>query len=156
MRVVLVGAGTYGQTYLSYLRESNEFEIVGFLDDSPHLQGVVVQGLPVLGTSDCIERCNTWGVGGIIVAIGNNSARVRILRGAQSIGLATPNFIHETAIVSKDARVGNGVYILPGSIVMPYADIHDFVMISMGVNLAHHTILQDGVFLSTVTNRCRW
>ncbi|MBN1920416.1 MAG: sialic acid O-acetyltransferase, partial [Anaerolineae bacterium] len=48
--------------------------------------------------------------------------------------------------------IGKGVYILPGSIVMPYADIRDFVMISMGVKLAHHTTLHPGVFLSTGVN----
>ena len=35
---------------------------------------------------------------------------------------------------------------------MPYSVIDDYVMISMGVNIAHHTILSKGVFLSTGNN----
>ena len=41
---------------------------------------------------------------------------------------------------------------LLGTTIMPYAVIKDFVMISMGVHLAHHTVLDEGVFLSTGCN----
>lgn len=35
---------------------------------------------------------------------------------------------------------------------MPYTMIEDFVMISMGVNVAHHNVLKTGTFLSTGCN----
>ena len=35
---------------------------------------------------------------------------------------------------------------------MPYTKIKNFVMISMGVNVAHHSILHEGTFLSTGVN----
>ena len=35
---------------------------------------------------------------------------------------------------------------------MPYVTIEDYVMISMGVNIAHHSILRKGTFLSTGVN----
>ncbi len=149
MKVVLVGAGTYGQVYLSYLREHTDFEIAGFLDDNPALVGNTIKNIPVLGTTTDLIKYKIMGIEGIFVPIGNNIARVRILEQAKAIGLATPNFIHPTAIISKDALVGEGVYILAGSIVMPYVDIRNYVMISMGVNVAHHTTLRPGVFLST-------
>jgi UDP-perosamine 4-acetyltransferase len=152
VRVVLAGAGTYGQVYLSYLREDAHFEVVGFLDDDPALVGTTVQGIPVMGTTSDLVQCKQQGIKGVVVPIGNNEARVRILAQSHAIGLATPNFIHPTVIVSRDARIGMGVYILPGSIIMPYADIRDYVMISMHVSVAHHTILHRGVFLSTGVN----
>ena len=152
MILVLVGAGTYGQVYHSYLREGMDFEVVGFLDDNPDLVGKVIENIPVLGTTAELLKCKRQGIEGVIVPIGNNAARVRILEYAQDIGLATPSFFHSTTIISEDARIGKGVYILPGSIVMPYADIRDYVMISMGVNVAHHTVLHRGVFLSTGVN----
>ncbi|KAB4013266.1 sialic acid O-acetyltransferase, partial [Bacteroides uniformis] len=36
--------------------------------------------------------------------------------------------------------------------IMPYTKIENFVMISMGVNVAHHSILHEGTFLSTGVN----
>jgi sugar O-acyltransferase (sialic acid O-acetyltransferase NeuD family) len=152
MRILIAGCGTYGEVYLSYLRRCTDFEIVGFLDDDPEAIGKTVQGLRVLGTTEDLALYKEQGVEGIIAPIGNNKARVRILEQATAIGMSTPNFIHPTASVSKDAQIGKGVYILPESIVMPYADIRDFVMVSMGVHIAHHTILHKGVFLSSGAN----
>ena len=52
MRSLIIGAGTYGEVYLAYLREAG-IEIVGFVDDNPDLIGKSVKEVPVLGkTSD--------------------------------------------------------------------------------------------------------
>lgn len=152
MRVVLFGAGTYGQVYLSYLRDDGAFDVAGFMDDDPRWSGQVIHGVPVLGTTADLPRCHELGIEGIIAPIGNNAARLRILDAATQLGLSTPGYRHPTAIVSKDAVIGNGVYILPGSIVMPFAELGEYVMVSMGVNIAHHTVLHRGVFVSTGVN----
>jgi UDP-perosamine 4-acetyltransferase len=152
MKLAIVGSGTYGQVYLSYLRRDSDFEVVAFLDDNEALVGTTVAGIPVLGTTADLAVHRDGGIEGVIVSIGNNRARTRILAQAKNSGLATPSFIHPKAVVSEDAQIGEGVYILPGAIVMPYAQVDDFVMISMDVNLAHHTILHQGVFLSTGVN----
>ncbi|MBP1465744.1 acetyltransferase [Candidatus Chloroploca sp. M-50] len=152
MKLLLVGAGTYGQVYLSYLREQALFEVVGFLDDNPMLNGKLIEGVPVVGNTDDLLHYRCQGIEGIIAPIGNNKARVRILEKAQESGLLTPNFIHPTAIIAKEVVIGQGVYILPGSIIMPYVRIHDYVMISMSTNVAHHVELCSGCFLSTGVN----
>ena len=43
MRVAVVGAGTYGQVYLDYLREDTDFDVVGFLDDNQELVGKIIK-----------------------------------------------------------------------------------------------------------------
>ena len=48
MRSVLIGAGTYGEVYLAYLREAG-VDVVGFLDDAPKFENQFVRGVPVLG-----------------------------------------------------------------------------------------------------------
>jgi FlaA1/EpsC-like NDP-sugar epimerase len=51
-RLVLVGAGQAGLSVLQDLRKRTGFEIVGFLDDKPHLHGRVIDGCPVLGSTE--------------------------------------------------------------------------------------------------------
>lgn len=152
MRVVVIGAGTYGEVYLSYLRESSKFKVVGFLDDNPDLVGKLINNVPVLGTTDILAQCKDMEVAGVIVPIGNTSTRVRLFEKAKRLGLCTPNYIHPQAIVSNDAQIGDGVYILPNTVIMPHVVIHDYVMISVGVNVIHHAVLQKGVFLSNGVN----
>jgi acetyltransferase-like isoleucine patch superfamily enzyme len=68
---------------------------------------------------------------------------------ARKLGLITPNFVHNTACVGSQLKPDSGIYVLPGSILMPFSEIQSDVMISMGVKVAHHSFLEEGVFLST-------
>lgn len=152
MKAIIVGAGTYGQVYLSYLREGDEWDIVGFLDDNEAKVGQPYCGLPVLGTTQELRALSARGISAVFAPIGDNRSRVRVLTDARDLGLLVPTFLHHTAIVSRDAILGQGVYVLPGSIIMPLVVLEDFVMIGVGAKIAHHTRLGRGVCVSTGTN----
>lgn len=152
MKSVIIGAGKYGEIYLSYLQESG-VDIVGFLDDDPTVAGCSYGGVPVLGPISILPSLKqTHGVEAVYCPLGNNSLRVRFLRQAKELGYAVPNYIHPSVILSPNVTIGEGVYILLGSQVMPHTEIADFVMVSMNVSIAHHNILKSGTFLSTGCN----
>ncbi len=152
MNSIIIGAGTYGEVYLSYLRESG-INVVGFIDDNIATHHTQIHGIPVLGGREILRSAaKTHNVEAVYCPIGNNRVRVELLTLARELGYQTPNYIHPSAIVSADAKLGQGVYILPGSIVMPYTTIGDYTMVSMGVKIAHHSQLERGVFLSTGCN----
>ena len=152
MKSVIIGAGKYGEVYLSYLREAG-VEVIGFLDDDDNAQNKTYGGLPVLGKTDvlCALR-ERYGIDAIYCPLGNNKIRVKFLQHAKELGYKTPNYIHPSVVLSPDVKLGEGVYILLGSDIMPYTTIEDYVMISMNVNVAHHNILKKGTFLSTGCN----
>ena len=152
MKSVIIGAGTYGEVYLAYLQEAG-VDVVGFLDDSDSMQGTTVRGVPVLGKVDLLGTlAGTHGVRAVYCPLGNNRLRVQFLKKARELGYETPNYIHPSVVLSPNVKLGQGVYILLGTTIMPYAEIRDFVMISMSVHLAHHTVLNEGTFLSTGVN----
>lgn len=152
MKSVIIGAGTYGEVYLAYLQEAG-VDIVGFLDDAPEYKGTDIGGVPVLGNVSMMETIKeSHGVEAVYCPLGNNKLRVRFLKKAKACGLKTPNYIHPTVSVSPGVTIGEGVYILLGSCIMPHTVIKNYVMISMNVSLAHHNVLEEGVFLSTGCN----
>ena len=151
MKALIIGAGTYGEVYLFYLKEAG-YEIVCFLDDNKDLWGSEVHGIPVQGPITSLESINTIDVEAVFCPIGNNSLRVEFLAKAEQLGFKTPCFIHSTAVIPSNLEIGRGVYILPGSIIMPYVKLDDYVMISMGAKVAHHSILKKGAFISTGVN----
>lgn len=149
MKSVIIGAGTYGEVYLAFLQESG-VEVIGFLDDNETLTATEIQGVPVLGTRCLLDTLRqTHGVEAVYCPIGNNKLRVSFLREARDKGYLTPNYIHPSVVISPNVKIGVGVYILLGTSIMPYTIIKDYVMISMNVALAHHNVLEEGVFLST-------
>lgn len=152
MKSVIIGAGKYGEVYLSYLKEAG-VDVIGFLDDDPQIQGVEFGGVPVLGPISIMGQLRSvYNVEAIYCPLGNNRLRVKFLEEARQMGYKTPNYIHPSVTLSPNVRIGNGVYILLGSNIMPNTEIEDYVMISMNVNVAHHNILKRGTFLSTGCN----
>ena len=56
VRVLILGAGTAGETLVRDLRRAGTYQPVGFLDDATSLRGSDVHGLPVLGRLSDLER----------------------------------------------------------------------------------------------------
>lgn len=148
MKMIILGAGTYAEVYLSYLREFSNHTVVGFLDDNPDLLNKEVQSIPVLGDTRMMPQLAQQGIEGVFCPIGDNESRVRLLTQARDAGLQTPSFIHPSSNVSRDVNLGRTVYILAGTTIMPYATLEDGVMVSTMVSIAHHAVLREGVFAS--------
>ncbi len=152
MKSVIIGAGKYGEVYLSYLKEAG-VNVVGYLDDDPNVQGAMFGGVPVIGPTSILSSLKeSFDVEAVYCPLGNNRLRVKFLSQARLLGYKTPSYIHPTVIISDNVTIGEGVYILLGTNIMPHTVIEDFVMISMGVNVAHHNLLKTGTFLSTGCN----
>ena len=56
LRVLILGAGRAGETLVRDLRRAGSYQPVGFLDDAAKLRGSHLQGVPVLGKIEDVER----------------------------------------------------------------------------------------------------
>ncbi|MDD7885839.1 NeuD/PglB/VioB family sugar acetyltransferase [Flavivirga sp. 57AJ16] len=149
---IILGSGTYGEVFLTYLTEAGH-NIIGFFDGNLNNIGKEIHGVKVLGSfNDLLTPEFKNKIDEVFCPIGNNDIRTSYLSQLNDYGYKTPNFIHSSVILNKDVVLGKGVYLLPGVIIMPHTSIEDFVIISMGSKIAHHTILENGVFVSTGVN----
>jgi len=151
-KTIIVGAGTHGQIYASYLKEAGE-EVIGFVDDNTTLIGSTVLGIPVLGSFNDLGKPNFKDkVESIFCPIGDNPIRENCLQAAHEWGYQTPSFIHPKAIIGPDVILGQANYVLAGSIIMPHTRIGDFFMINMSTTIGHHVKIGNGVFMSSGVN----
>jgi len=146
---VIVGAGTYGQVYAEYLQE--DYNILGFIDDDEKLSNTEINGIKVLGNFNFLLNSIENSVN-VFIPIGNNKVRVELFKKVIDKGFKTPNFIHKKTLIHSSVKIGKCVYILPGTQIMPLTEIKDFVLISMGVNIAHHVTIEQGCFFSQGSN----
>ena len=153
MKSIIIGAGKYGEVYLSYLQEVG-VEIIGFLDDNPKIQSLYIGGVPIIGNISSLKTLkDVYNVKGVYCPLGDNRLRVKFLKEARALGYITPNFIHPSVNISPDVRISaEAVYILGNTYIMPHVTIHSDVMISGGSNIIHHTTLRQGVFVSNGVN----
>lgn len=153
MKSIILGAGTYGEVYLAYLRESG-IEVIGFADDDPVYENKEIRGVPVLGAIRDLQSIKDgYEIEAVYCPIGSNKLRVHFLDFARSLGLKTPSYIHPSVCIAPDVSIADeGVYILQNTQIMPYVTIEKDVMISSGANIIHHSYLEQGTFVSNGVN----
>lgn len=146
---IIIGAGTYGQTYASYLTESG-VEIVGFIDDDPTLCGTEVMGIPVIGNFDCLKQ-NSFKerIKNVYCPIGDNAIREQYLSESKDLGYHIPSFFHRSVDIGPDVQMGEANYVLAGSVIMPHTITSDYLMVSMGTTIGHHVTIEKSVFISS-------
>lgn len=151
-KAIIVGAGTYGEVYSEYLAESKQYNLIGYVDDDVSKRGTLVNGSIVLGDINYLASLENKYDISIFVPIGNNLVRSKILDFSRKLGFKTPGYIHKSCNVHNTAIIGESVYILPSTNIMPFVQLEDDVMISMGVNIAHHSIIGKSTFISQGSN----
>ena len=149
---VIIGAGTYGEVYLSYLQECG-IEVVAFMDSNHNLYGTEINGVPVVGSEELLRK-EEWKrkIDNVYCFLGKNTIRRKILSTFRDLGYKTPCFIHPSVKIANNVEIAQAVYILPSCTIMPFVNIEDYCMISMGAKVAHHSHLKQGCFLSTGVN----
>lgn len=151
-RSVIIGAGTQGQVYASYLLEAG-IDIIGFIDDKQELIGKSVIGIPVLGCyKDLYTTTFKEKIESVYCPIGDNHIRVEYLSMLQKEGYKIPSFIHPSVSIAPDVTLGKAIYMLVGNIVMPHTTIGNYIMINQASTIAHHVKIEDGTFMSSGVN----
>jgi len=148
--IYIIGAGTYGEAIFE-LAILCGHKPVGFFDDDESKKGNIVMGVPVLGALNL----NNFQVKYVnfAVAIGNNRIRVKKMEQLLKYKAQIPTLIHPTANISKFANVDPvGCYINANTYLWTKVLVHRFCIISPCVMVAHHTVLEEGAFISAGSN----
>ncbi len=153
-KVLIVGAGGHGRVVADILALSRNSEAVfGFIDDDAALWGKNICGMPVLGSVSRLKLiCRKHTGLSVIVAVGNNSARQRIVTELQGYGIKYTNSIHPRAVIAGDVKMGVGVMVMAGAVINPGAIIGDHSIINTGATIDHDCILADFVHISPGVN----
>ena len=162
MKIVIVGAGGHGRVVLDIIRNNHQFEVAGFLDANPTLHQRKTDGVEVLGDISLVPRLSELGIGGALIAIGDNRIRHDYVESFEKAGVSLVNAIHPSATVADTARIGKNVVIASGANICAHVCIEDSVIINTGSIVDHESIIRaaahicPGVRLAGhVTVKCR-
>lgn len=148
MKIVIFGAGGHGRVVLDILRQSQQYEVVGFLDSNKALHGKIVDGLPVLGDISRLSHLYRESIKGAIIAIGDNKVRREFARIVKENGFCLINAIHPDSSIAHSAQVGEGVVIAAGSIICTHAKIGNNTIINTGAIVEHECTIEDNVHIA--------
>ncbi|MCB0164900.1 MAG: acetyltransferase [Anaerolineae bacterium] len=140
MNVIIIGAGGHGQVVADILQavvKSGRSSIrpIGYLDDQPAIPPSARLGLPVLGP---VARLSHYDHQGVIVAIGHNATRSRLIQQLCEQGEQLISAIHPTAIVGGEVIIEAGTVVCAGAIINPGSHIGRGVILNTGCTVDHH------------------
>jgi sugar O-acyltransferase (sialic acid O-acetyltransferase NeuD family) len=151
--LLIIGAGGLGRETAELVRAVNRveprWEVLGFLDDDPGLQGAEREGLPVLGPIDAVERHPRARV---VVTVGHPGDIFSRKRIVIRLGLAPDRFatlVHPQSSIPPSTPLGPGTVVLAGVVATSAVTLGAHVMVMPGTVLTHDDVVEDFVTLAS-------
>jgi sugar O-acyltransferase (sialic acid O-acetyltransferase NeuD family) len=144
-RVIVIGGSDQGRQTIDIIEDVGGAEIVGVLDRRGD-DSDLVAGYRRLGSDDDLALCATAsGATAFVVAIGDNSARHRVLTRelARSPDLEPMRVVHPSAVISRSSDIGAGSIIMAGSIVSNGCRVGTGALLGTRSSLDHDSVLGD-------------
>lgn len=133
MNIYLYGCGGHAKVILDILHQQGK-KVTALVDDNPPPKVSLIHGVPVYLATEILNSVSTensqW-----IVAIGNNKVRQQI-----ALKLSKKGYTFATAI-HPSARIGLGVKIAPGTVVMANS------VVNPDTHIGSHAIVNTGAII---------
>lgn len=147
----------------------NQYEFVGFIDDTPEKQGISAQGFPVY-SREALEKFPEAKVLAVPGSPLNFQKRAGIIAGLNLPENRWATLIHPKAVVSplaelgknillmagvvltSNCKIGNHVCILPNSVIHHDSQIRDFTLIGSAVVVAGNVTVGENCYIGSGSN----
>ena len=137
--IVIIGAGDHGRGTLEIFREARRHgggcDVLGFVDDAPDKQGLVVGGLPVLGGLSWIRDHRSEV--GYVIAIADTRAKQAIADRLEPWSLTFVSVVHPAAFVGSGVRLAPGALINAGVTVAYDTFIGEHTTLNLNATIGH-------------------
>lgn len=158
MNLLILGAGSHGRDVREIAEQLRVFKKISFLDDE-------AEGQDIIGRcKDALDFRKEYPCA--VVAIGDNAIRKKYARFLKERHFLLPNIISPAANISPNARIGEGVVVLPqctvrdavigdccilasNSLVENDAEVGDFVRLDAGAIVAKGNTVAKGLLVES-------
>ena len=135
MKLIILGAGGYGQTVADIAEQSEDYEEIHFLDDNSTSDNVIGKCEDFIKYKDCA----------IYPAFGNNQIRLEWMERLVSGNYRIPTIVHPTAYISPKASIESGCVVLPNAIINTNCMLKKGCIINCGAIIDHGCIVEECV-----------
>ena len=152
--IIIIGAGDHAKVLLDILLEQKK-KVIG-LTDKNISKGTKIYGVPIIGDDDVILQFQPQEIM-LVNGIGSVKSldlRTNVFNIFKEKGYSFTSVIHKSAIVSKRAKLDEGVQIMPGVIINAETHVGEDTIINTktsidhGCNIGNHVHIAPGCTLS--------
>lgn len=141
--IYIIGAGDFGREVVAVINrinayeknEDNKYSIIGFIDDNVLLQDSYIEGIPVIGNLDYLNKINHLVY--VVCSIGTGNVREKIINKITNENVIFPILKDPSVICFDDTSIGEGSIICANSVVSVNVNIGKHCIINLGCTLGH-------------------
>ena len=154
-KILLVGAGQHARVVLYNIQEQNKYDVIGILDKNldKAKEEKFFEGIPILDIDyskiDLKELKEKLGTDKFFISFGNMKYRKKVWELFKNSGWSSVNIIHPNAVISKNAKLGEGILIECGCLITPNPIIGDNVVVNTGSQVNHDNIIENHVYIAS-------
>ena len=142
--IFVLGASGHAKVVIDILERQSQWRIAGLVD-TYKATGTMLMGYRVLGSEDRLpELMAQYGVGGGIVAIGDNRMRRQVALRVAAIAsqFRFINAVHPYARIAREVEMGEGIAIMAGVTVNAGTRIGNFCYVNTNASVDHDNVLE--------------
>ena len=143
--IVIIGAGDTGREYIDLIERINRVEkkwnIIGFVDDNPNIQGGIIDGFPILGTVDWLNLVENEVYA--VCSISKGSIKKKVISKIISPRVKFATLIDPNVIICNGSRCEEGAVVYAGTVLAINTRIGKHVYVSFNSSIGHDTVIGD-------------
>lgn len=149
--LIVFGSGGHAKVVIDAAEKQGVKQIL-VADDAERNWGTRLMGYRILGGREALLQLDARPPA--IAAIGDNTARMRVAGWLEENGFKLATLTHPSAQVARGVRIGQGSFLVAGTVVNSDAVIGSNVIINTGATVDHDCIIGDGVHLAPGVHLC--
>jgi sugar O-acyltransferase (sialic acid O-acetyltransferase NeuD family) len=150
-RLVVIGSGGHAKVVVEAAIASHPGRGIAILDDDEANRDRSVLGIPVSGSRGELDSLRGMPV---IVAVGSNQARGELIDWVRQQGHSLESVIHPRAFVADSVKLGAGVFVSAGAIVIAEAVVGVGAIINTGGTVDHDCDIGEAAHIGPGAHLC--
>ena len=152
--IILAGFGGHARSVIDSIEMAGEYHIVGYTDFSEDLR---YKDYPWLGTDEKLAYYFREGINNACITVGymgTGKVRDQIYKLVKKIGFRLPVIKDPSAVIGRDAVIGEGSYIGKNAVVNSGAKVGKMTIINTGAVVEHENRIGDFSHISVGITLC--
>ena len=142
--IIIIGAGGVGRETAMLIEDINNvgepvWNILGFVDDNPEIQGKIINGYKVIGDTGVLNGYSS--PAHMICTISNPVVKKKVISNINNYFLQYAKLIHPTAVISKDVKLGLDTIIQAMCVITTNVEICDHVQLNPQCGIGHDSVV---------------
>ncbi len=151
-KIIIVGCGQHANVVIYNIKAQQKYQVAGYFDSDDKKVGLIFNQYKVMENyqkCDLKHLIKKYNTNKFFIGFGNMKYRKAVYEEFINSGWEAVNIFHPNALISEDAKIGNGVLIEAGCLVTPNPVIGNNVVVNTGSQVNHDNIIEDHVYIAS-------